>query len=208
MILVIVAIIYICSLTCMAPMTYHINYITVESDKNKQIHICDKNWTTLSYSYYVIVMGTMVQFVPLLTIASAYTLILYEVKKNNPHLQMTKGSTQSRRRRLNTLKIQRKFIYIVGVFFILTLPYSVYMILTDGIWVIHYPQYIQQNYNIIILLHEVFFMMSVFHSSVNPLIYGNWRGVLCLCRRHSRKDRSSSTSSTITMQADVSNIGQ
>ena len=116
----------------MAPMTYHVDYITKTTEKEEIIHICTYKWTSLAYSYYTIFTGTVTQFIPLVTILAAYTLIWYELKKTNPDLQLSNNSTQIKRRRLQVFKIQKKFMYIVGAFFTLTLPFSVHIIFTSN----------------------------------------------------------------------------
>ena len=179
-------------MSTMAPMTYHVDYFNIKSDAAKTLHICTEKWTIIGYFYYVIFTGTVVQFIPLMTILVAYGLILYELRRNNPHLQITNVSTHSRRRRLNLFKIQKKFMYIVGAFFVLTLPFSVFIILTSA-WQVYDMAYHNEHLDTIRLMHEVFFMMSIFNSCVNPIIYGNWNVLLCLCRGRLRKSKISKT---------------
>ena len=71
------------------------------------------------------------------------------------------------------MKIQKKFTIIVATFFILTLPDCIGFLLIMS-WYIDYKDEHVERMKVI---SEIFYLMTVFNSSANPLIYGNWKNI-------------------------------
>ena len=168
----VVGIIYICSLSCMTPTTLHVNYT-----KLKTVQLCTTSWATDTLFLYVIIWSILTEFLPLIAIIIAYTTMFLEIRKENLHLQPSQSDTQNTMRKLQLIKIQRKFMLIVGAFFFLTLPDCIVSILITYL-AVYDPMHGFDKYR---LPQNIFMFMAIFNSSINPLLYGEWRKLL-LCK--------------------------
>ena len=165
----------------MAPMTYHTQYFTLALRSNRStlntsqiVNYCVYTWQVDPYFSYSVVYGTCSEFLPLLVITVTYIIMFQELNKPSPHLQGNPDQVQIKARQMKLMRIQKKFIIIVGAFFTLTLPYSINFII-GSYWAVYNSKYLLSVFDTMGLLHEILFILATCNSCANPLIYGKWR---------------------------------
>ena len=171
-----IAAIYLGALGVMTPVTYHVNYFSHKMETPsgaKRIDICIHKWEILDMFHYGVGWSVFAEFLPLSIILIAYLVMFHDIKRTNPNSQATSNPTQSNIRKLRLMKIQKKFTIIVATFFILTLPDCIAFLLIMS-WYIDYKDELVERMKVI---SEIFYLMTVFNSSANPLIYGNWKNI-------------------------------
>ena len=120
-IIVITILVYFIGVSMVAPYT---NEITYKEGK------CKEGWHDYKDSLiYVIILGLVQEFIPLLILIVTHIAMFYHLWKKNSGMQ-NQNSKQQQLAQLRMMKIQKTFIVIVIVFFILTLPYSISFIVT------------------------------------------------------------------------------
>ena len=132
---------------------------------------CKEGWHDYKDSLiYVIILGLVQEFIPLLILIVTHIAMFYHLWKKNSGMQ-NQNSKQQQLAQLRMMKIQKTFIVIVIVFFILTLPYSISFIVT--LYLVNYNiDFLIQHEKTVLFSQEIFWIMLVMNSCANPIIYG------------------------------------
>ena len=161
--------IYMLAVANTIPLTYHKRYIiTNATHPAMPVAYCDDSWADIKHTLkYFIILGVSSEFLPLLLIVMA-NVGMYRILTSQKRMQLT---SFSERRIRKFLKAQKIFVAIVAIFFILTMPYAMNLIISTYLAAFE-NAYVVSHITTLQLVHKFVFTVSIFNSCANPIIYG------------------------------------
>ena len=119
---------------------------------------------------YNCTFNTISEFVPLLIISVSTVVMFHELRMRHSNFPNV-DKIQEAKMKKQAMKIQKKFTFIVCIFFMLTFPYALISIVATSLAISH-KQFYVENYKSIESLHTIFNTLCISNSCINPFVYG------------------------------------
>ena len=150
------------------PAIYSMNYTTILQENGEEKHMCERIYPETFHRFlYIICMSIMFMLIPMVVIATSQIIMLNKINKL-PSMECT---AEELKRSRKIKKISKTFQIIFVVFFILTLPHAIFIVVVEYFLKFN-PAFIGENLYEVMKWNNGTLTLLMCNSCANVFVYG------------------------------------